>query len=167
MDVKALIGEVKKSEEFKKFIEEQKNSTLAHAFIMTNQDDNVIDKQVGFYNHDIKRIISFTFENNTIKRMQEAEVFRKEKTAIKELKLSEVATTFDEINKKATAFLKEKYKSTPSRKIFILQHLDVGQVWNITFLTNRLSTVNIKVDAATEEIISDEEVQIMDFKQSQ
>ncbi|MBW3022928.1 hypothetical protein KY308_02405, partial [Candidatus Woesearchaeota archaeon] len=58
----------------------------------------------------------------------------------------------------------EKYKThIPIKRIAILQHLPIGQVWNITYVTQSFNTLNIKINAETKEIVSDKLVSIVQF----
>ncbi|MEA3514373.1 MAG: hypothetical protein U9R34_02775, partial [Nanoarchaeota archaeon] len=48
----------------------------------------------------------------------------------------------------------KKYKNElPSRKIFILQNIDIGQIWNVTIVTLTFNTLNLKIDSNTGEVI--------------
>ena len=42
---------------------------------------------------------------------------------------------------------KEYSVHAPAKKIVIIQSLDIGQVWNITFLTKTFKTLNVKIDS--------------------
>ena len=53
------------------------------------------------------------------------------------------------------AFVDENYKGSSMFKAFmILQNIDAGQVWNITFVTQQFKTINIKIDANTGSCVS-------------
>ena len=75
--------------------------------------------------------------------------------AIKELDAEKVRLEFDEALEKAKEFQKKEYRNEQILKeIFILQHIERGQVYNITFLLSSFKTLNIKIDAASGEIVS-------------
>ena len=46
------------------------------------------------------------------------------------------------------------------KEVVILQNLDVGQVWNITYITKSFQTLNIKIDAETGDVLEDKLHQI-------
>ena len=58
----------------------------------------------------------------------------------------------------------EKYPNEKSIKdIVVLQALEVGQIYNITFVTQTFKTLNIKLDSSTCKLISDELISLIKF----
>ena len=60
---------------------------------------------------------------------------------------------------------RKKYPTEfPQRIISICQNVEQGQVWNITFLTIALKTLNIKLDAKSGEVIHSDIVSFFEFR---
>ncbi|MEM2131043.1 MAG: hypothetical protein QXR96_00835 [Candidatus Woesearchaeota archaeon] len=144
------------SREFKNWLNSNKNFYLSHAFIM-------IDKQVkkewqlGYCNPENKNIVTFALSDiQKITINPETESLNNEKEILK-LDLNKIKIKIEDALKKAENLQKEKYKAnSPFKIIVLLQNLEIGQVWNITYVTNTFKTLNIKIDSETGQIISDE-----------
>jgi len=157
------VKKLENSPEFKKYKKENQGAFLTHVFYMLDEaNKNAV--QVGYYNKDKDRITTFIVEGKSIIKNPEAEVFKEQETVMNPLDLSKVKIGVDDAVEIAENLQKEKYKENiPFKKIAILQHLPVGQVWNITFVTQTFKTLNIKVDAKTGEIASEKLLSIVDF----
>jgi hypothetical protein len=67
---------------------------------------------------------------------------------------------------RASAVQKKKYSAqTPMKGIIILQHLNIGTVWNVTFITQAFAALTVKVDAASGEILRDHLTSLFDLKE--
>lgn len=144
-----LIQPLLKDAGFMEWHKDNKDSYLAHIFIMDNADS--ID--VGFYNKD-DTITTFEVKGKNISLKSKDEIFKKEETSLKKLNLEKVSLNFKQVDKIAEEFRQKHYKNElPNKKIFILQHLDSGQVWNVTIVTASFNTLNIKIDANTGEVL--------------
>ena len=87
---------------------------------------------------------------------------------VKELLLDKLKINLDQALSIAEKLQKEKYKNDPPlKKILIIQNLDIGQVWNITFVTATLKTLNVKVDSETGEVLEHKADSILDFAKQQ
>lgn len=165
MNVKELIKKVESDASFEEFSKENSKSFIAHVFLMSDGDD-LRDMQVGYYNPENKKMTSFTVSEDKIDRMAEQDIFQKPGHAVSKLDVSKINKDYDEVKVGVEKLITEKYGVEGSKKIFILQNLEVGQVWNITYLTTKFSTINVKIDSTNMEIISDEEVQLIDMNRS-
>lgn len=56
-----------------------------------------------------------------------------------------------------------KYQEIPSKKIFILQQKE-SPIWNITYLTQSLNILNMKINAETGQIIEEKIESAMNFQ---
>jgi len=109
--------------------------------------------QIGYYNEKKDKITTFDVSDKII-RNPEAEAFKKD-GAIKKLSLENVKVSFEKVVEIADVIQKQKYsRCSTSNRIIILQTLD-RQIWNITYVSATMETLNIKVDAETGEVISD------------
>ncbi|MEM4398098.1 MAG: hypothetical protein QW757_05765 [Candidatus Woesearchaeota archaeon] len=159
IDFKQAYSILENSETFKKWqsdnLIEGNNFYLSHGFIMI---DNQVkqDWQIGFCNSKNKNIVTFDISDHKITINPETESLNNEKEILK-LDLNKIKIKIAEALKIAENLQKEKYKShSPFKIIILLQNLEIGQVWNITYVTNTFKTLNIKIDSETGNLISDE-----------
>lgn len=142
------------------------DSKLAHFFFMPPSTYNVfsakynikdVEIHVGFYNSETHKIFSYKLIGDSIEHVPEQEIFQKDKESVKEISISDVETTFDSVLKKIAEFVFDKYRDTISLKtLVVLQDIkNFGLVWNVTILRMDFKTLNIKLDAKTGEVISD------------
>jgi len=157
------IKTLESSKEFKDFKTKNKEAFLTHVFYMLDEaNKNCV--QIGYYNPKKDKITTFIIEGGCITKTLEAEVFKDEKTVMKALDLPKVKLEVDTAVKTAEKLQKDKYPSdSPIKKIAILQHLPIGQVWNITFVTATFKTLNIKVDSQFGKVVSDKLISIAEF----
>ena len=142
-EIKEFLEELKKSEIFKKF--KEKNQLAYNSSISKIQKE----LQIDYYDPNTDKITSFTKRDNKI-ISQESEVFRKEKIEIPELKLDKIKITLKAIED----IIAMKYQEIPTKKIFILQQKE-SPIWNITYLTQSLNILNMKINAETGQIIEE------------
>jgi len=164
MDYKKIIDKLTKNSEFKKWKKDNPDTILAHLFMM-NDAPNKDSWQIGYYNVKSNKITTFIIEKDDIKIIPEANIFKKDNDTIKELKIDKVKVTYEKAEELAQKLQKEKYsKEIPLKTIAILQHLDLGQVWNITFVTRSFNTLNIKIDSESGKVLKDGLVSFMEFQ---
>jgi hypothetical protein len=148
------LNKLKKSNIFIKWKNKNKNFYLTHGFLMIEPNCKK-EWQIGFYNPKKDNIETFCVNEKVVKTPLE-KVFKKKKK-INELDLNKVKFEFEKASKQADEIQKTKYpKHNPVKKIFIIQNLDLGQVWNITYVTNTFNTLNIKLDSETGKVIKHE-----------
>jgi len=165
MNVNELVEKVKADSSYTDFLGNSPKSFLAHIFMMSD-GDTMRDLQVGYYNPENKKMTSFSIDGEKIIRMPEQDIFQKPGNTVKELDMSVVKAEQVAVKEGVEKVVKDKYNAEGSKKIFILQNIDAGQVWNVTYLTTKFSTINFKVDSSSMEILSDEEVQLIDMNRS-
>ncbi|MBT4835640.1 hypothetical protein HON86_03435 [Candidatus Woesearchaeota archaeon] len=151
-EIKEFLEELKKSEIFKKF--KEKNQLAYNSSISKIQKE----LQIDYYDPNTDKITSFTKRDNKI-ISQESEVFRKEKIEIPELKLDKIKITLKAIED----IIAMKYQEIPTKKIFILQQKE-SPIWNITYLTQSLNILNMKINAETGQIIEEKIESAMNFQ---
>ena len=161
--LKDKIEKLESSEVFKNWRSENEDGHLAHVFILFDEL-NKDDWQIGYYSPKHHKITTFVVGENITQNPAE-EVFKDEESVVQELNVEKCKLDVESALKKAEDLQKEKYKTQiPAKKIVILQHLDVGQVWNITYITQSMQTLNIKIDSETGEIKSDKLISLIEFK---
>jgi len=149
--IKDFLKKIKKSKEFKDWYEKNKDSYLASIFYSK-------DIQIDLYSPKKDNMTSFTIVNGNV-NLETSEIFRKEKTEIKELKLDEIKLDLEKVKEIISKIVKEE----TTKEIIILQHLEVP-VWNITYVTKSMNIINVKVNAISGKIVSKHIENILNFK---
>ncbi len=163
MSFKTALKKLKESSKFKKWISKNKEAYLAYAFTMIENSEKS-EWQIGYYDKKLDKVAVFTINNN-IEINPEQDVFKKPGTSVKNVNLKDVKFDLDYILKKANNIKEKKYpKEVVTKTIAILQNIELGQLWNITFITSSLNTINIKIDAKTSKTIKHELVSLFQFK---
>jgi len=163
MELHAALTAVEKSKEFKTFKKAAPSYKLAHAFSM-HAPKGEFSWQFGYYSLETKKLV--VFKSEPIEKMPEDDAFN-EGSEIKALTLTKVTVTAQEAQETALTLLGEKYPAdVPNKVILILQRLD-RQIYNFTFITVALNMINIRVDAATKEIVSSEHRSLMSLRRQE
>ena len=147
------------------FVEWHKNnptSFLAHAFVMLDEA-NKNTWQIGFYNPDTHKMVTFVLEPGSVKRTDEQEILEG-KTPISKLDVEHVKLSVEDALEKARECFDENYGAQSAIKhFFIIQELEGKAVFNITYLLQSFKTVNVKIDAASGEVIKHSIAALADF----
>ena len=163
MQIKDILKRLEKSKEFKEWKEKNKNSFLAHVFKMLD-DANIDDWQIGYYNKD-DTLTSFILTPNEIKIAETDSIFKKPEAKIKRLDKEKIKIDITGALQTAEKTQVTEYKAeTPYKIITILQTLDIGQVYNITYVTQSFKVLNFKIDASNGKVLKKKLESIMDFK---
>ena len=144
-----VIKKLEKSKEFSSWKKSHEETYLVHCFKMLDkQNENTW--QIGYFNPGTHLISVFNVSDVIIKG-EDAEVFKEQEKLVNKLEVEDVKVDEDEGLNKGKEVLAENYKGITIFKAFmILQNIDqVGQVWNITFITEQFKTVNVKIDSLT------------------
>lgn len=164
MEPIATINKLKESDVYQEWRKGHKESYLVHAFTMAEgkQDKQKREWQVGFYIKEHDKIATF-FVGNEIKISPESEIFKEDKTIVRELDINNVRVDADKAVDEALEYQKSVYPNEkPTRTIVILQNLD-KVVYNITFITVVFNTLNIRVSAEDGKIVSHKLNSLMDM----
>ena len=163
MKVKNLVQELEKSKEFTEWKKENYASSLVHIFKMFDEA-NKDEYQIGFYNPD-DTITTFILGKECIQILPKAEIFKKPNDKIMKLNIENVKTELDEAIEDARTFQEKKYPNEkPIKEIVILQRLNLGLIYNITFITRAFNTLNVKIDAKTGKVVEHKLMSLMDMK---
>ena len=146
------IEKLEASDMFKEWKEENQDAYLTHAFLMI--DPNIKNEwQIGYYTGSNDKINTFNISEEITKNPA-ADAFKKD-GAISKLDITKVNISVDKALETADIVQKQKYsRCVATSKIIILQILS-KQIWNITYVSATMETLNIKVDTETGEVISD------------
>ena len=166
MRFKEILSKVQSSDEFKKWYAEHDSAFFAHIFFtdeQTEEQTDVITYDVGYYVPTEDKIASFEVGDGVCLK-DYSEVFKKPGTTLKKIEIEKIKISAEEALDKAKEEQEKKHSACqPFKRIVILQHLDVGQVWNITYITRTFKTLNIKVSAETGKIVEDKIHNIFEF----
>jgi len=153
MGIKEAIERLEKSAEFSEWRHSNKEAYLAHAFTI-KENDKLDSWQIGYYNKAHQKITIFEM-GDSIEILPESEVFKREETEVRGLDIKKVGIDIERALEIAEGINKEKYPQVRSSKqIIILQDLEQGQLWNITFVSTSMDVLNVKLDAGSGEILN-------------
>ncbi|MBI2646910.1 hypothetical protein HYW99_00365 [Candidatus Woesearchaeota archaeon] len=164
MELKPALKKLEENRDFKEWKSKNKSCYLSYAFKIP-QDTLSEEWQLGFYNKKKDKITTFIVSVDAIKIRPEEEVFKKDKMQVNEIKLDKVKLTFDTIILRANEFQEKNFPHDKSIKtIAILQNIaELGDVWNITYLTESFKTLNMKIDASNGKVIKHNLYSVFDF----
>ncbi|MBW2980270.1 hypothetical protein KY360_02540 [Candidatus Woesearchaeota archaeon] len=164
--LKKALKQLESDSEFKEWKKENKECYFSYAFNMVKNSNELDDWQLGFYNKKNDKVTTFIIKKDDVEMKPEEDIFKKEETEIKEIDLKEAKLNIDDVLKKASGLQKEKYpKELPVKVILILQNLPgLGNLWNITYLTQSFNTLNIKISSSNGKILKHNLAALVDFK---
>ncbi|MFP4401420.1 MAG: hypothetical protein ACLFPQ_06065 [Candidatus Woesearchaeota archaeon] len=165
MLLKEKVLEIESSEKFRTWKQENSESYLAHVFMMVDETSPKM-WQAGYYNPNSDKMVTFTLDDKGLDMMPEEEIFKQPGRVVRELDLSDVECSLEESDAISAKLQEEKYpKHKAVKKIMILQKLDDEKtIWNVTFFTGTTTTLNIKIDAKSKEIVSENLIDLIDKK---
>ena len=168
MDLKSALKSLEENAEFKKWHQKNKHIYLSYAFKIP-QEMHEDEWQFGFYNSKSDKITTFVILKDSVRIRQEEEVFKREETKINPIAIDKVKTSFDDAIKKADEFQNKSFPKDRSVKtIVILQNIaELGNIWNITYVTEAFNTLNMKIDASNGKILEYNLTSIFDFRQKE
>ena len=119
--------------------------------------------RIGFYDEKSDKIATFAVDAQ-ISYEPLAEAFKKP-GPLHELKHKKVKISAKEARDSVLALQREKYAQHLVHKGFlILQEVEKAPVWNVTLLTRTFAALNVKVSAATGNIIEHQLMTFFDMK---
>jgi len=161
------------SDEFCKWRSNYPESYLTHVFLMLDSFKNIDNLQqevkdhefqFGYYDPGYDRITTFILKD-TIQVLPDAEVFKEGENKLNEILIENVKISELEAVEKSLLLIKEKYKAhQPDKIIIILQNLGDFELYNITIVTKSFHILNIKINASSGDIISENLSSVFDLK---
>ena len=164
MDLKEALRKLEESSDFKQWHKKHKNDYFSYAFKIP-QEMGSSDWQFGFYSKKKDKITTFILIGDNIKIRPEEEVFKKNSMKVNEIDLDKVKITFDAAVKKAGEFQQKSFpKDRGIKTIAILQNIaKLGNIWNITYITEALNTLNMKIDASSGKVLENNLSSVFSF----
>lgn len=161
MEVQEVLEHLTKSSLFLEWKRKEHTSYLTTLFAVVT--DNRKEWQVGYYNPHEDTMTSFVI-GPTITIVPGEKILKEPDSQVRPLVVEEVGIDADAALMSAKEFQKQKYPAElPLKTLLVLQHLDLGQVYNITYVTRSFNTLNIKVDAAKGIVLQDSLMNLVEF----
>ena len=158
---KQVVARLEESKEFKDWKKDRDDCYLAHGFISFGDNSHW---QIGYYNRKTDKITSFIMGPEIVVNPEE-NIFKEDHSEVRPLELDRIKISLEHALNTAEELQVKEYANDPvMKKIMIIQNIDQGQVWNVTFVTRTFKTLNIKVDAETGVVVEHKATSIMDFK---
>lgn len=151
MEFAEVVGKVEHSRQFVDWKQKNPGFYLAHGFLI--MDNPSYDEwQIGYYSPEKHLVTTFVFTAENVAVIPDQKVLKEE--SIHELKLDAVKLGVNEAIAAAERCRKENYaKELPLKSFFIIQHSELGTLFNITFFTQSFNAVNVKVSASDGKIL--------------
>ena len=164
MELRQALKNLEESKEFKKWHKENKNTYFSYAFNIPQEND---EWQLGYYNKKKDMITTFIVNRDSIKVRPEEEVFKKEGMKVGQIQLENVMLTFENAVSKANEFQQKNFpKEKGIKTIAILQNVPkLGNVWNITYITEAFNTLNMKINANNGKVLEHNLSSVFEFRQ--
>lgn len=144
MDVETAVRRVEASALFSAWKEKNPGYYLSNVFF--SESGPLDDWQVSYYDEATDRIVTFTVE--PLAHSEPQEVFKPHGT-VAPLEMKTVGVGLEEAHALATRILADNFANEQVvRTIAILQRLDVP-LYNFTFVTRSFNIINLKIDAAS------------------
>lgn len=144
-------------EQYNRILKEKKpKGFLTTIFKMC--DPNEIDDipfQFDFYNPEKDVICSYIIQDEILEINKDVKVFKDEKKEMKQLNIENV--NYENI---PTNEILKKYNEKITKIIIILQE----KTWNLSYITNSLNLINVKIDTETNKIIQETKESITTLK---
>lgn len=163
MEIKQIIESLETSNQFVEWKKKNPEAYLSHAL-------NIIDNhtftewQLGYFQPKTQKITVFEI-GETITISPESDVFKKEETTVKPLNIASVKIDITQVLETANNLKQSKYPQILTQKIIIiLQNIDLGQLWNITFVSKTFEVLNMKISAENGKVLSHELKPLFEFK---
>lgn len=147
-DVSSLFSSLCQQELFRKWSTHHAKAYLTHFFSpFSSKNPNPV-WEIGFYDPLSAKITVFTQLKTDFAIKPEDDVFKQEETKVEELKLECLKISCE---RAFSLFQEHKEEYFPKEIIgdgfVILQTIDRKLLWNFTFITKTLKFVNLKIDA--------------------
>ncbi|MBW2981796.1 hypothetical protein KY343_02845 [Candidatus Woesearchaeota archaeon] len=153
---------LEKSSEFKNWKKKNPNTYLSYGFYVIENID--VNWKIGYYDNKKDKLTSFDV-GSKIKIEPDEEVFKKKEKKVEKLDLNDIKLDIGDAISIAQGLQEEEYATEkPTKIIAILQKIDVGQVWNITYLTQNFNTLNFKIKTETGRVLEKKLTSLMEFK---
>jgi hypothetical protein len=151
--LKQQVKELEATEQYKIFQKDNPDIFLASAFFTTS-DINNYNWELNYYSPLKHKHILFK------DKVEEQEVFQKTEHKLEELNLNEVKVSLEQ----AWQTTETEVKPYSLAKAIVVLQVQDSIIWNITYITNELKFINLRIDAKTGKLIKKQESSITDMR---
>lgn len=164
MELKPALKKLEQSQDFRKWHSSHKGTYFSYAFRIQQEMPN--EWQLGYYDRKKDKITTFVLKDGSISIRGEEDVFKKEDMNVNEIELNKIKITFESAISKASEFQQKNFPKDKSIKtIAILQNIQqLGNIWNITYITEAFNTLNMKIDASNGKVLEHNVSSVFSFR---
>jgi hypothetical protein len=139
---------------------------LSHLFVpLSSTYETKSAWEVGYYLTNTQKVTTFMKnESWSIKEQDQPIAQTNTEEKITPLVISEVHVSFDDALVKIKELIAKEFPTSAGilgDGFCILQHFKKGIVWNVSFITKKLTMINIKISAVSAEYISKDEISFL------
>lgn len=151
-EIQEAVSRVISSDVYKEWLKENQDSYLA-CLILTLQSDK--GWEISFYSRPKNRMTTFSTDPVAIVD-KDSEVFKKDETKVEELEVDCLFFTFDQVQDIVDKAIEDLVKNDRVvKEILVLQKIKYN-MWNIICITEKMTLVNIRIDAVTGKFLKKE-----------
>ncbi len=165
MKIQSIVQDIENHKEFQAWHKQHATCFLAHVFMMI--DKKGMTWQLGYCDgagSGDEMITTVTLAEDMLTISKPEKAFKKPGSTIKALKMGEVQTDVPDVLTMLHDLQHKKYPAElPVKKIVVLQNIAEGQVYNVTYVTQTMKTLNIKVDAGSGKVVSEKLEEVFSF----
>ena len=168
MELEQALGKLEKDSGFNRWKKSKSGSYFSYAFRMLMESEEN-SWQIGHYDKAADKITTFVVGADSVEMKPEEEVFKKETMEVLPIDRKKIKLGLNDIVDAAKNFQHKKYPhDEPVKIIAILQNLEnLGNVWNLTFVTAAFNTLNMKISAENGKIMEHKLSSILSFKKDE
>ena len=159
MKIQKIIKNLKQVEDIKKII--KNGGFLISALSIINPENKTDEWNIGFYDPNTKKITEIHVNKNNVKIEKPDNPIREISEGPDENKIKISSEKALEIANKDF----EKYK-TKAKKIIISFQLKEKEIWNITFISNFGTLINVEIDAENGNVLNSEKKSLFENRSS-
>lgn len=165
MKIEHVLEQVRDNERVKAWMQHNQDAKLVHVFFMVT-GNSYSEYHVGYFDHNKQKMYTLLVNGTTIEIKEEGDLLKKENTQILPLDESLMSKDVEDILIAAKIHQEKEFpKEIPLKIMVILQNLDeVGQVYNVTYVTQSMKTLNFKIDSNTAQIKKADLVSLFETK---
>ena len=166
MDISFLLDSLQKSIVFTSWKKEHDKSFVSHFFIpITSSFEQKGEWEIGYYIIDTQKVTTFILQQEEwILKSSDQLVANAGTEDVTKLDLSTVKISFEDALIKIKDLIEKEfpgYLGILGEGFCILQHYKGAVLWNVSFITQKMTMINIKISATTGEFVSKDEINFM------
>jgi hypothetical protein len=162
----SLLDSLQNSLAFTSWKKEHDNSFVSHFFIPINSTfEQKGEWEIGYYIIDTKKVTTFILEKEKwILKSSDQLVANTGKEDVTKLDTSTVKISFEDAMIKVKDLIEKEFPGhlgILGEGFCILQQYKGTVLWNVSFITQKMTMINIKISAVTGEFFSKDEINFL------